>query len=51
MLPGGGAFLDRLDRRGLRGVVGEGEEYSDSEEAEFLRLDGEGGAAMSASIE
>lgn len=26
MLPGGGGFLDRLDRRGLSGVVGGGDE-------------------------
>lgn len=47
MLPGGGAFLDRLERNGLIGVVGEAEEISDSSEAELLRLDGEGGATAS----
>lgn len=48
MLPGGGAFLDKLERRGLSGVVGEGEEEEESEDASdggLRRLDGDEGAA------
>lgn len=51
MLPGGGAFLERLDRNGLMGVVGDGEENSDSSDWELLLLlEGDGGATISPSM-
>ncbi len=50
MLPGGGAFLERLERRGLIGVVGEGEENSEASDGGLLRFDaGDGGTALSPS--
>ena len=48
ILPGGGAFLDRLDRSGFKGVVGEGEETSESCDG-LRRLEGGGGLAWSSS--
>ena len=49
MLPGGGIFFDRLERSGLMGIVGDGDEKLESSDCGLLLVEGEGGGDMSPS--